>query len=209
LAIGRVPVTPVESGSPVALVSVPLEGVPSAPPLTTTAPDDPVLIPSAVATPVPRPDTPVAIGRPVALVSVAAEGVPRLGVVSAGEVESTTEPVPVEVVTPVPPFATARVPATVTAPDVAVEGVRPVVPKLMVDTPSTTLDATFTKSLPFQATTAFSEDAIVTPVVGPAPTSFTSWLVDVALMTTYVLLAAGAVIVNMLAGLPVQLMTVN
>ena len=40
---------------PVRLVTVPLDGVPSAPPLTTNAPADPVLIASAVATPVPRP----------------------------------------------------------------------------------------------------------------------------------------------------------
>jgi len=42
------------------------------------------------------------------------------------------------------PFATANVPATETAPDVAVEGVRPVEPKLIVDTPSAVLDATLT-----------------------------------------------------------------
>ena len=61
-----------------------------------------------VATPVPRPLTPVEIGRPVAFVRVAKDGTPMLGVVSAGEVLSTTEPVPVEVVTPVPPEATGR-----------------------------------------------------------------------------------------------------
>ena len=53
LATGSVPVTPVVKGKPVALVNVPLEGVPSAPPLTTNAPADPVLTPSAVTTPVP------------------------------------------------------------------------------------------------------------------------------------------------------------
>ena len=37
--------------------------------------------------------------------------------------------------TPVPPFATASVPATETAPDVAVDGVSPVEPKLIVVTP--------------------------------------------------------------------------
>ena len=52
------------------------------------------------------PVTPVVSGSPVALVSVAAEGVPRFGVVNAGEVDKTTLPVPVLVVTPVPPFAT-------------------------------------------------------------------------------------------------------
>jgi hypothetical protein len=44
---------------PVKLVAVPLEGVPNAPPLTTNAPEEPVFIPSAVATPVPRDVMPV------------------------------------------------------------------------------------------------------------------------------------------------------
>ena len=48
---------------------------------------------------------------------------------------STTLPEPVLVVTPVPPFATANVPARVTAPVVAVLGVRPVVPAENEDTP--------------------------------------------------------------------------
>ena len=58
------------------------------------------------------PVTPVVSGKPVALVRVAADGVPRLGVVNAGEVDKTTAPEPVEVVTPVPPLATGRVPVT-------------------------------------------------------------------------------------------------
>ena len=62
LAIGKVPVTPVVKGKPVALVSVPLDGVPRTPPLTTGAPAVPTLIAKAVATPVPRPVTPVLIG---------------------------------------------------------------------------------------------------------------------------------------------------
>lgn len=51
-----------------------------------------------------------------------------------GLVLRTVDPVPVEVVTPVPPLATASVPARVIAPDVADEGVRPVVPPLKVVT---------------------------------------------------------------------------
>lgn len=47
------PLTPVEMGNPVAFVSVPLEGVPSAPPFTTKAPAVPVFTPRAVRTPVP------------------------------------------------------------------------------------------------------------------------------------------------------------
>ena len=47
------PLTPVLIGNPVAFVRVPDDGVPSAPPLTTKAPADPTLTPSAVTTPVP------------------------------------------------------------------------------------------------------------------------------------------------------------
>jgi hypothetical protein len=58
---------------------------------------------------------------------VAADSVP----VNVGLADNTVEPVPVDVVTPVPPLPTASVPATVTAPCVAVDGVRPVDPKLI------------------------------------------------------------------------------
>lgn len=61
-----------------------------------------------VATPVPKPDTPVLIGKPVALVKIAADGVPKAGVTSVGLLDNTTEPVPVDVVVPVPPFATGK-----------------------------------------------------------------------------------------------------
>ena len=84
---------------PVRLVTVPLEGVPSAPPLTTNAPAEPVLTANAVATPVPRPVTPEDIGKPVAFVSTAAEGVPSAGVTSVGLVANTKAPVPVSSVT--------------------------------------------------------------------------------------------------------------
>lgn len=47
------PVTPVDSGRPVTFVSVPLDGVPRAPPLITKDPADPVFTPKAVTTPVP------------------------------------------------------------------------------------------------------------------------------------------------------------
>jgi hypothetical protein len=39
-------------------------------------------------------------------------GVPKSGVTKVGEVLKTTEPEPVEDVTPVPPFATGNVPVT-------------------------------------------------------------------------------------------------
>ena len=63
-------------------------------------------------------------------------GVPKIGVVNDGLMDSTVDPLPVEVVTPVPPFATANVPARVIAPVVAVLGVKPVVPALNEETPS-------------------------------------------------------------------------
>jgi len=62
-----------------------------------------------VAAPVPRPLTPVDIGRPVQLVSVPLVGVPSKGVTSVGLVASALAPLPVEVVTPVPPDKTASV----------------------------------------------------------------------------------------------------
>jgi hypothetical protein len=65
-----------------------------------------------VATFVPRPVIPVEIGNPEALVNVRVLGVPKLGVVSEGDVDKTTFPVPVDVVTPVPPLATGKVPET-------------------------------------------------------------------------------------------------
>jgi hypothetical protein len=63
-----------------------------------------------VATPVPKPETPVEIGRPVAFVSVPDAGVPRAGATSVALSDNTLLPEPVEVVTPVPPLATERVP---------------------------------------------------------------------------------------------------
>jgi len=48
---------------------------------------------------------------------------------------SVTELAPLDDVSPVPPFATAKVPATVIAPEVALLGVNPVVPPLKVETP--------------------------------------------------------------------------
>ena len=76
-ATGKVPVTPVVNGRPVALVNVPLEGVPKAPPFTTGAPAVPTFTAKAVAMFAPSPDTPVEIGRPVALVNVPLLGVPN------------------------------------------------------------------------------------------------------------------------------------
>jgi hypothetical protein len=112
LAVGKVPVTPVVKGKPVALVNVALVGVPNTGvtnvgEVANTAEPVPVSSVKAaarlaldgvarkVATPVPRPDTPVAIGSPVAFVKVALVGVPRIGVTKVGEVANTAEPLPV------------------------------------------------------------------------------------------------------------------
>jgi hypothetical protein len=79
------------------------------------------------------PVTPVESGKPVALVSVTDAGTPSVGVTSVGEVERTTDPDPVELVTPVPPLATTNVPANVIVPDDVIGPplvVRPVVPPL-------------------------------------------------------------------------------
>ena len=121
------PLTPVLIGKPVAFVRVADDGVPKAGVtkvglLANTKAPEPVSSVTAearlalegvlknVATPVPRPETPVDIGRPVALVKVPEDGVPKAGVTRVGLFDKTTEPVPVEVVTPVPPLATGRVP---------------------------------------------------------------------------------------------------
>jgi hypothetical protein len=101
-ATGRVPDTPVVSGSPVAFVSVtdvgvPNTGVTSVGLLLSTLLPDPV----DVVTPVPPlatgnvPVTPVVSGNPVALVSVNEVGVPNAGVTSVGDVLNTTLPEPV------------------------------------------------------------------------------------------------------------------
>ena len=79
-------------------------------------PEPVTVIAALFATPVPplaaakMPVTPVVKGRPVKLVATPDVGVPSKGVTNVGDVDKTTEPVPVDVVTPVPPLATATVP---------------------------------------------------------------------------------------------------
>jgi hypothetical protein len=145
---GRVPVTPVLSGRPVALVSVAKLGTPMLG-VVSTGEVERTLLPEPVddVTPVPPlatgrvPDTPVVSGRPVALVSVANDGTPMLGVVSTGEVDRTLLPEPVDAVTPVPPLATARVPPSVSVPEpvmgppVRVRPVEPPEPLTLVTVP--------------------------------------------------------------------------
>jgi hypothetical protein len=121
------PEMPVDTGRPVALVSVPLEGVPNTPPLTTGAPAEPTLTARAVATPVPRPEMPVATGRPVTLVITPLAGVPNAGVTSVGLVANTKAPEPVSPVTAAARLAELGVSKNVATP--APNAVRPVPPE--------------------------------------------------------------------------------
>lgn len=125
--------------SPVVVIAgkltVPAENVATPlnePVVAATVPPDRFVAVVAV-TALPPIDREVAV--PVMFVPTKAEGVPNAGVTKVGLVDNTTLPVPVLVVTPVPPFATANVPLKVIAPAVAVAGVKPVVPPLNVDTP--------------------------------------------------------------------------
>lgn len=151
------------------------------------------------------PVTPVDKGRPVAFVRVADAGVPSAGVTSVGLFDNTTAPVPVEVVTPVPPFATGSVPVTLVVRLVNVVELVPVPPLAIGRMPDTSvvntagLLAIFTKSEPFHATNDLVPEGTVTPVVGPEP-RMTMEPVP-ALMTKYALLCAGAVMFRVVAPL--------
>ena len=119
LATGSMPVTPVVNGNPVALVNVTDVGVPKIGVASVGLIDSTLLPePVEVVTPVPPlatgsvPVMPVVRGKPVALVNVTDVGVPKTGVTSVGLVFKTTLPVPVEVVTPVPPLLARSVPVT-------------------------------------------------------------------------------------------------
>jgi len=108
------PDIPVETGNPVPLASVIVGPVPKT--------NEPVPVSSVtaaarfaldgvarnVATLAPKPDMPEETGKPVQLVNVPDVGVPNNGVTSVGEVFNTLLPEPVDVVTPVPPCATAN-----------------------------------------------------------------------------------------------------
>ena len=65
------------------------------------------------------PVTPVVNGKPVAFDNTAEDGVPSAGVTSVGEFDNTTDPVPVDVVVPVPPAVTGNVPVVKADVDVA------------------------------------------------------------------------------------------
>ncbi len=123
------PEIPVDTGNPVALVSVAADGVPrlgvvrvgDVPKTKAPVPVSSVTaeirfaldgVARNVATPVPKPETPVEIGRPVPFVSVTADGVPRFGVVSVGEVAKTTLPLPVVVAALIAVPLPDRIPVT-------------------------------------------------------------------------------------------------
>ena len=147
LAPGKIPVTAVAIGKPVALVKSIAEGVPKSgvtkvglvaktkapvPVSSVTAVNRFALdgVANAVATPVPNPLTPVAIGNPVALVKVPDAGVPKTGAVMVGLVNVLLVKVSVPSnVANVPEAAgkvIAVVPATAGAAIVAVPEVAPV-----------------------------------------------------------------------------------
>jgi len=105
------PEIPVLTGNPVAFVSTPLAGVPSAGVTNTgdvakTSAPDPVSsvtqviklaldgVASQAAQPAPSPEMPVLIGSPVAFVNTPLAGVPRAGAISVGPLFRTTRPVP-------------------------------------------------------------------------------------------------------------------
>lgn len=124
-AAWSVPTTPVESGSPVAFVNTPDDGVPSA---GVTRVGLVSVSPATVEAVAPRlmvvepivtfglaifalgksPVTPVGNGNPVACVRTPEDGVPKAGVMRVGDVFKTTLPVPVLVPTPVPPWDTDK-----------------------------------------------------------------------------------------------------
>jgi len=185
---------------PVKLVTTPLAGVPragvtSVGEVANTREPEPVSSVTAearfaevgvarkVATFAPRPLTPVEIGKPVAFVKVTEEGVPSAGVTSVGEVARTLLPVPVLVT-----LTTFLLASNAKA----VEAVRPdkvVVPLTvkLANTPAPEMLAILMKSEPFQAQTAASPLMMVTPVVGPTPRNTMLWVLELELMTTYVL----------------------
>jgi hypothetical protein len=142
-----------------------------------------VLAPEAVVEAVPPlatarvPVTPVVKGKPVRFVATPDVGVPRAGVTRVGLFDSTTLVVPVEVVTPVPPLATARVPARVTTPVVAVEGVNPVVP---AENDATTDGAVLVQLVPLDVSKlpAVPGDTELNPVPPPFPTIAALAVVD-------------------------------
>jgi hypothetical protein len=178
----------------VQLDKLPDDGVPKAGEvklgeLERTTPPVPV---EAAVTPVPPlfvgnvPVVPPSIGKPAQLVNVPELGVPKTGVTSVGDVESTVAPDPVEVVTPVPPLATDKVPVVpatigkpvqlVNVPEAGVFKVPPLVSAAaVVALPAVKLAAVPVKQVPAPENDA----AVVAPVTTRVPPTVA--LPDIAL----------------------------
>lgn len=178
------PLTPVEIGRPVALVRVPEDGVPKAPPLTTTDPAVPTLTPKAVATPVPGvvvasalnevPLVFVTVSEPVPVFSVASPPIVTPDTVVPVEaytaacpaVPDVTVPLPLEIVlqpNPVPVVQVRALDADEQEGSERPEGV------VAVKAPRTVLADKAGRSA---NTIDLNDGAAAAPVVGPAKTVF-------------------------------------
>ena len=117
----------------------------------------------------------------MALVSVANDGTPMLGVVSTGEVERTLLPEPVDAVTPVPPLATARVPARVMVPEPVTgppEVVSPVVPpetSILVTVPPVLVEEIVIVPVPLVMVTPVPAVSVALVRVLPVVLPISSW----------------------------------
>jgi len=180
LPTGSVPVVPPSIGNPVTLVITPLAGVPSAGDTSVGLLDNTLLPePVDVVTPVPPlatgkvPVVPPSIGRPTVFAKLPDDGVPKAGVTNVGLLERTALPVPVDVVTPVPPRATESVPvvpATIGRPVALVNVADDGVPKAGVT--SVGLFANTKAPEPVSSVTAASklaDDGVARNVATPAP----------------------------------------
>ena len=135
LLVGVVVIVPLVIATLVA-VATPKLGVTNVGELERTLLPEPV----DVVTPVPPfatgkiPETPDVSGNPIAFDKTTEDGIPKAGVTKVGELLRTTDPLPVDVVTPVPPDATGSVPVVNAEVEVAyrapplVKLVRPVPP---------------------------------------------------------------------------------
>jgi len=182
VVIPTVPLMLIEA-VPVRFVTVPDEGVPSAPPLVTKAPEDPTFTAKAVATPVPKPEIPVETGSPVQFVSVPEVGVPRTGVTRVGLVANTSDPLPVSSETAAIRFAeegvAKNVATPVPRPEIPVETGNPVqfvsVPEVGVPRRGVTrvgLVANTSDPVPVSSETAairFAEEGVAKNVATPVP----------------------------------------
>jgi len=119
-----------------------------------------------------------AVAVPEMFVPTNAVGVPRSGVTKVGLFDSTTLVVPVEDATPVPPLATASVPASVTTPVVAVLGVNPVVPAENEETAAAAAVLVQLVPLDVSKLPEVPGDTELNPVPAPFPTIAALAVVD-------------------------------